>query len=125
MPKSVNLIDESIKTGGAVAFLQLERFNAGKLLREKLAGANGNASTVTAPGGLPTSEQIAQIKESNNLLPQYMVAMFEINKVVYCRHGRDYIPLVARQITLALRDPTLNQPVRQIATYLINIKKLV
>jgi hypothetical protein len=37
-----------------------------------------------------------------------MVAMFEINKVVYCRYGRDYIPQVARQITLALRDPTLN-----------------
>lgn len=96
LPKTFNLIDESIKTGSAVAFLQLERFMLGKQQKEKIAGANGAASGISAPNAMPISEQIALIKENNLQLPQYMVAMFEINKVVYCRHGRDYIPQVAR-----------------------------
>lgn len=51
--------------------------------------------------------------------------MFEIGKVVYCRYGREYIPSVGRQISMSLSNPSLQAPVRQIATYLINIKKLV
>lgn len=59
MPKSINSIDESIKTGGTVAFLQLERFMLGKQFREKLAGINGAATAIVAPSQLPISEQIA------------------------------------------------------------------
>lgn len=44
MPKSIISIDETIKTGAAIGFLALERFNAGKLIREKLAAENGNAN---------------------------------------------------------------------------------
>ena len=59
MPKSINLIDESIRTGGTVAFLQLERFMQGKQLKEKLAGINGSAAATVAPSQLPFTEQIA------------------------------------------------------------------
>ena len=45
-----------------------------------------------------TPEEIAEIRQNAVLLPKYMVSMFEINKVVYCRYGRDYIPSVAKQI---------------------------
>lgn len=54
-----------------------------------------------------------------------MISMYEIQKVVYCRYGRDYIPHVARQVAMNSTNAAYNQPVRQIATYLINIKKLV
>jgi hypothetical protein len=58
---------------------------------------NGSAASLQAPPILPgTKEEIAEIKLNAQFLPKYMVAMFEINKVVYCRYGRDYIPNVAR-----------------------------
>ena len=54
-----------------------------------------------------------------------MVKLHEIGKVVYCRYGRDYIPSQARIIKQHLDNPSLGEPLRQIATYLINIKRLV
>jgi hypothetical protein len=43
-------------------------------------------------------EEISYIKEKSNLLTKYMVAMFDIGRVVYCRYGRDYIPNVGKMI---------------------------
>jgi len=97
MPKSIISIDETIKTGAAIGFLALERFNAGKLIREKLAAENGNANLLNPDSPFEaTPAQILEIRENSLLLPKYMVSMFEINKVVYCRYGRDYIPNVAK-----------------------------
>jgi hypothetical protein len=42
--KTVHLVDESVKTGAPIGFLNLERFNAGRKMElEKLAASNGNA----------------------------------------------------------------------------------
>lgn len=40
-------------------------------------------------------------------MPKYMVQMYEIDRVVYCRYGRDYIPNVAKQINLQSINPSL------------------
>ncbi len=127
MPKNVKLVDEQIKTGAPIGFLCLERFHVGRKVElEKLAQSNGSAASLSAPVAIPGStDEVQTIRDSSTILPKYMVAMFDINKVVYCRYGRDYIPSVAKQIQMAIQNPTLCQPVRQIATYLINIKKLV
>ena len=45
--------------------------------------------------------------------------------VVYCRFGRDYIGHLARQMQYYINNPNLAAPSRQIATYLINVKKLI
>ena len=54
-----------------------------------------------------------------------MQAMNEHGYVTYCRFGRDYISHLARQSMNLINNPNLSQPMRQIATYLINVKKLV
>lgn len=51
--------------------------------------------------------------------------MFDLEKIVYCRYGKDYIPAITKQAQLAANNPVLSTPGRSIATYLINIKKLV
>lgn len=45
---------------------------------------------------MPTEERIAEIRNNATQLPKYMIAMFEIGKIVYCRYGREYIPNVAK-----------------------------
>ena len=45
--------------------------------------------------------------------------------MVYCRFGKEYIGQLAKQHHTLINNPNLTQPMRQIATYLINIKKLV
>ena len=54
-----------------------------------------------------------------------MACMNENGYVVYCRFGRDYIGNLAKQHMNLINNPNLSQPMRQIATYLINIKKLM
>ena len=54
-----------------------------------------------------------------------MAAMNEHGYVVYCRFGKDYITNLAKIAQQLINTPGLSQPMRQIATYLINIKKLV
>lgn len=44
---------------------------------------------------------------------------------MYCRFGKDYILKIAKEALTLINTPGLTQPMRQIATYLINIKKLV
>ena len=51
--------------------------------------------------------------------------MNENGYVVYCRFGREYIGHLAKQQALMINNPNLSSHMRQIATYLINIKKLV
>ena len=51
--------------------------------------------------------------------------MNENGYVVYCRFGKEYITHLAKQHLNLINNPNLSQPMRQIATYLINIKKLV
>lgn len=96
----MHLVDEAVKTGAPIGFLNLERFNAGrKLEREKLAASNGNAYNLCAPPAMPgTPEYILELRNNATQLPKFMVQMFEQNKVVYCRYGREYIPNVAKQI---------------------------
>ena len=45
--------------------------------------------------------------------------------IVYCRFGQAYIGNLAKQAMNLINNPNLSQPMRQIATYLINVKKLV
>ena len=54
-----------------------------------------------------------------------MGAMSENGYVVYCRFGKDYINNLTKIAQQLINTPNLTQPMRQIATYLINIKKLV
>ena len=51
--------------------------------------------------------------------------MSEHGYVVYCRFGKDYINNLTKIAQQLINSPNLTQPMRQIATYLINIKKLV
>ena len=51
--------------------------------------------------------------------------MNENELVVYCRFGKDYIPNLAKQHQSLMTSLSVSQPMRQIATYLINIKKLI
>jgi len=44
---------------------------------------------------------------------------------VYCRFGKDYITTLQKQQSNLINNANLSAPMRQIATYLINIKKLV
>ena len=93
----MHLVDETVKTGAPIGFVNLERFREGKRIElEKLAQINGSAAGVRAPDMLPTEERIAEIRNNAKELPKYMIAMFEIGKVVYCRYGREYIPNVAK-----------------------------
>lgn len=54
-----------------------------------------------------------------------MAAMNENGYVVYCRFGPQHISNLAKQAFNLINNPNLSQPMRQIATYLINVKKLV
>lgn len=94
MPKSVHLHDETVKSGGPVGFVNLDKFYAHqRFLQEKMGQANGPASKLSALQNMPgMSPEVAEIQENTNHLPKYMVQMYEINRVVYCRYGRDYIP---------------------------------
>jgi hypothetical protein len=51
--------------------------------------------------------------------------MTEISQVVYCRYGKDYITKIAKEQQALINTPGLSQPMKHIATYLINVKKLV
>ena len=55
----------------------------------------------------------------------YLTQMADIGNVVYCRYGKDYIQKLAKEQQTFINTPNLTQPMKQIATYLINIKKLV
>ena len=54
-----------------------------------------------------------------------MASMSENGYVVYCRFGPQHISNLAKQALNLINNPHLSQPMRQIATYLINVKKLV
>ncbi len=45
--------------------------------------------------------------------------------MVYCRYGKNYIGQVTKHQQYLMNNPSLTAPMRQIATYLINIKKMV
>lgn len=70
-------------------------------------------------------EDVAALRQQATLLPKFMVAMFNLEKVVYCRYGKDYIPYIHRQMMIVQQNPAFETPLTQCATYLINIKKLV
>ena len=42
------------------------------------------------------SKEIAFTRENTVSLPKYMLEMYGLERVVYCRYGRDYIPQVAK-----------------------------
>ena len=67
MPKSLQMVDEPIKSGSAIGFLNLERFLAGRKLElERLAAINGTASKLNAPAPLPgTLEHIVEIRANS------------------------------------------------------------
>ena len=68
---------------------------------------------------------VATLRATTNNIQQYMQVMNEHGYVTYCRFGRDYITHLARQALMYINNPNLTAPMRQIATYLINVKKLV
>ena len=96
--KTVNLSDEPIKTGAAVAFVNLERFTAGRKIEvEKCSQQNGAASSITAPTPLiALKDEVTEAKLTQTKLSSYLSSMFDMGKVVYCRYGRDYIPNIAK-----------------------------
>jgi len=51
--------------------------------------------------------------------------MNEEGLVVYCRFGRDYLSNLMKQAQSVSNNPSLAAPTKQIATYLINVKKLI
>ena len=68
---------------------------------------------------------VATLRANTNNIQQYMASMNDNGYVVYCRFGRDYIGHLARQMQYYINNPNLAAPSRQIATYLINVKKLI
>jgi len=62
--KTVVLNDEPIKTGAAIAFINIERFTQGrKIEMEKLAQSNGVASAQQPPQPIkPLEDSIADIR---------------------------------------------------------------
>ena len=54
-----------------------------------------------------------------------MAAMNDNEYVVYCRFGGNYLGNLLKSHLNLINNPNLSQPMRQVATYLINIKKLV
>lgn len=51
--------------------------------------------------------------------------MSEQGHIVYCRFGKDYVSRIAKEQQALINMPGLTAPMKQIATYLINIKKLI
>ena len=97
--KTVVLNDEPIKTGAAIAFINIERFTQGRKIEiEKLAHQNGVATAQQPSLPIkPLEDAVSEIRTNQTKLAGYLSAMFDIDKVVYCRYGRDYIPAIAKQ----------------------------
>jgi len=70
-------------------------------------------------------DEVTEAKLIHTKLSSYLSSMYEMGKVVYCRYGREYIPNIAKQAVIAQSNPAFTTAGRSIATYLINIKKLV
>jgi hypothetical protein len=66
LAKTVVLNDEPIKTGAAIAFINIERFTQGRKIEiEKLAHSNGNASVQQPPQPIkPLEETVADIRSN-------------------------------------------------------------
>ncbi len=54
-----------------------------------------------------TRTDVLKIRQNATSLQKYMVDMSESERVVYCRHGRDYISVVAHQSVLQQLNPSL------------------
>lgn len=67
-----------------------------KLDKEKFGAANGGADMPKPMQGL--EEEVAVLRSKSEQLPQFMVAMFNLGRVVYCRYGKDYLNNINRQI---------------------------
>ena len=66
-----------------------------------------------------------EIRENCSHLHNYMIRMSDEGQVVYCRFGKEYITNLSKQANSISANPSLAPPMKQIATYLINIKKLI
>ena len=110
--KSVQLHDEQVRTGAPISFLNLERFQMGrKLGKEKFGAANGGTGMTLAPKPMKgLQEEVADLRSNSVQLPKYMIAMFNLGRVVYCRYGKDYLAYVNRQILWSQQNPAFASP---------------
>ena len=69
--------------------------------------------------------EIAELREGCSHLYNYLTRMNEEGLVVYCRFGKDYLANLMKQAQSVSNNPSLAAPTKQIATYLINVKKLI
>lgn len=139
MPPPMDLIaktvvkeEEEVKTGAPIPFIKHERL-IGLERREQMQAANKDKRGDGAfdKNGNPLKfdanikENIAELRENCSHLHNYMTRMNDEGLVVYCRFGKEYITNLSKQANSISANPSLAPPVRQIATYLINIKKLI
>ena len=120
--------DEPIKTGAPIAFVSIAQMAGGRYRAEEACGKpKAERAEGEEPENFPIDlkPDVASIRANQTNIQHYMAAMNENNYLVYCRFGRDYISNLAKQALNLINNPNLSQPMRQIATYLINIKKLV
>jgi hypothetical protein len=68
---------------------------------------------------------IAKLRAEATQLQTYLLQMSNDGRVIYCRFGKDYIAKLQKEALALINSPNLTNPMKQIATYLINIKKLV
>jgi hypothetical protein len=50
------------------------------------------------------------LRSNSVQLPKYMVAMFNLGRVVYCRYGKDYLSNINRQILWSQQNPAFASP---------------
>lgn len=100
IPKTVQVIDEPVKTGAPISFVDVAKFNGKSKEKEVCGKKNGAAGKLQLPGpmsGIQTNEQIQELRSNATLLQPYMTSMFDAERIVYCRYGREYIPNIAKQ----------------------------
>ena len=121
---------EPVKTGAPIPFVSLAQLAGGRFRKEEACGKT-KAEQEQEPEPekvfpVDLKPDVATLRSNTTNIQQYMQSMNENGYVVYCRFGPDYISHLIRQQMMNNNNPLMMQPqMRQIATYLINIKKLI
>lgn len=115
--------DEPIQTGAPINFLKLEKLIGGKTRKEVISTVKTEPLKLEILG--PVKPDIQAIRQASTQLLTYLQQMTEQGHVVYCRFGKDYVSRIAKEQQALINTPGLTAPMKQIATYLINIKKLM
>lgn len=57
-----------------------------------------------------TKEEVTDLRMNAALLSKFMIGMYNLGRVVYCRYGKDYITNMQRQIMWAQQNPAFASP---------------